>query len=505
MQDNIGITILNQISHVIVHQKNIPFLLQEVIDILDKDFNVKRSTLTLKKRKFVFIEASHGLSKKEKKLGKYRIGEGVTGSVAKTGKSIIIPDISKESKFLNRTGSFNANDKIAFICVPIINNKEILGTLSVDRNITNKHNLKQDQFLLETVANILADVVANIREEIHETEKLLAENERLKSELDQQLNPKNIIGNCRAMKSVYAMITQVADSLATVLIRGESGTGKELVARAIHYASLRKNKKFIAVNCAALPENLIESELFGHEKGSFTGATSLRKGRAELADGGTLFLDEIGDISLGVQVKLLRFLQEKTFERVGGSTLISTDVRILAATSKNLEIDMNNGGFREDLFYRLNVFPIYMPALRERKSDITLLADFFLSKYNKLYEKNIKRLSTPTINMMMSYHWPGNVRELENCIERAVLMSNDDVIHGYNLPPSLQINESSNNPYDNVANFATLVSLYEKELIVDTLKETQGNATTAANKLQLTKRIINYKIHKYNINTKQYK
>ncbi|MFA7186352.1 MAG: sigma-54 dependent transcriptional regulator, partial [Victivallales bacterium] len=340
-----------------------------------------------------------------------------------------------------------------------------------------------------------------------ERTKLIEENKRLRLELEEKFQPASIIGKSSGMQEVYSMISQVAESAATVLIRGESGTGKELVARAVHHASARRNKPFIAVNCAALPENLIESELFGHEKGSFTGAAFQRKGRFEVANGGTLFLDEIGDISLPVQVKLLRFLQEKTFERVGGHEPITVDVRVLAATSRDLEEDMAKGTFREDLYYRLNVFPIHLPRLAERKSDIILLADHFLNKFNKMYNKKIRRISTPAINMMMMYHWPGNVRELENCIERAVLTSGDDVIHGYSLPPSLQTAQATDTallPREG-ANLDLMVASYERELIVDSLKINRGNVAAAARSLGSTPRIIHYKIEKLKIDPVNYK
>jgi Nif-specific regulatory protein len=278
------------------------------------------------------------------------------------------------------------------------------------------------------------------------------------------------------------------------------------VARAIHYASSRRNNPFITVNCAALPENLVESELFGHEKGAFTGAAQRRKGRFELANGGTIFLDEIGDISFAVQVRLLRVLQERTFERVGGETTIQVNVRVIAATSKDLEKAIQEGRFREDLYYRLNVFPIHIPPLRERRSDIILLADHFLQKYNAIYGRNIKRISTPAINMMMMYHWPGNVRELENSIERAVLTSTDDVIHGYTLPPSLQTSEETNTALipEAGASFKTMVRSYERELVVDSLKKHRGNIAAAARHLQSTPRIIGYKIRQLGVDPASY-
>ncbi len=505
---NLEMAVLNQISHVIVHQKNVSALMKEVLDILYREMGLERGTFTLKRGETLYIEASHGLSETEMKRGKYQLGEGITGKVGQTGKPMLVPDISKEPEFLDRTKT-RGKKSVAFICVPITHEEEVIGTLSIDRETAgNTDGLEKDLYLLETVSNILADAVAVIYLEEAEKEKLLEENRRLKSELDKNFSPNNIVGNCSSMRTIYQMIAQVADSSATVLIRGNSGTGKELVARAIHQASDRMDKPFIAVNCAALPENLVESELFGHEKGSFTGATSRRLGRVEAAHTGTLFLDEIGDLSQPVQVKLLRFLQEKTFERVGSNEQRSVDVRIIAATSRNLEEYISQNKFREDLYYRLNVFPIHMPDLKDRRSDIMLLAEHFLEKYSKMYNKQIKRISTPAINMMMSYHWPGNVRELENCIERAVLTSTDGVVHGYNLPPSLQTGQATNTAtitLDKQADLNVMVASYEKELIVESLKMKRGNVAAAARLLNTTQRIIHYKINKLNIDPRKFR
>jgi len=503
----VEMSVLNQISHVIVHQKNESALLGEVLDILYTEMGLERGTFTLRRGDVFEIKASHGLTDKEAGRGKYVLGEGVTGEVAKTGVPKVIENIANDPSFLDRTKARGDEENVAFLCVPIRHGDKIIGTMSIDRKVTDGIELSRDLSLLETVANILADAVSVMRDEHEEREKLLEENRRLRSELDRKFRPSNIVGNCSSMKSVYAMISQVASSTATVLVRGESGTGKELVARAIHQASLRNSKPFIAVNCAALPDNLIESELFGHEKGAFTGAISQRKGRCELANGGTLFLDEIGDISLSTQVKLLRFLQEKTFERVGGHEPIDVDVRVIAATSRNLEEGMEKETFREDLYYRLNVFPIHMPALRERRSDIMLLADSFLARYNEMYGKKTKRISTPAINMMMAYHWPGNVRELQNCVERAVLTSSDEVIHAFNLPPSLQTGQETGTAFvpEDGASFQTMVASYEREIIIDALKNTRGNVANAARNLQSTPRIMHYKIDQLSIDAKQYK
>lgn len=504
------LAILYQISQAAAtHPHTVSELLIEVLDIMETELEVSRGTFTLRKpdTEIFVIEASRGLTAEEKKRGQYKLGEGVTGRVAQTGQSALIPDISKDPRFLNLTKS-RTGKPTAFICVPVIYRKAVIGTMSIDLSITTDlEELRRYQRFLELVANILAEAVASIREELEEREGLLTENERLRRQLGDRYRMHNIIGNCSAMRSVYEQIVQVANSTATVLIRGESGTGKELVARAIHYGSERKNNAFVSVNCAALPENLIESELFGHEKGAFTGATQQRKGRFEMANGGTIFLDEIGDISPSVQVRLLRVLQERTFERVGSSESVSVNVRVLAATSRNLEKEIAEETFREDLYYRLNVFPIILPPLRERRSDIMLLADHFLQKYGEMYGKNIKRISTSAINMMMAYHWPGNVRELENCLERAVLTASDEVIHGYNLPPSLQTSDETQTsifPKDG-ADLKTMVESYEKEIIIDALKKHRGNAAATARYLNTTQRIINYRIQKLGVNPDDYK
>jgi Nif-specific regulatory protein len=336
-----------------------------------------------------------------------------------------------------------------------------------------------------------------------EKEQLCAENQRLRDELENKYRITNIVGNSNKMREVFQMISQVCKSNATVLVRGESGTGKELVANSVHYNSNRAKGPFIKVNCAAIPANLIESELFGHEKGAFTGAIKQKLGKFELAHKGTIFLDEIGSIGLDVQGNLLRVLQEKEFERVGGQRTIKADVRVIAATNKNLEQAVEDGTFRGDLYYRLNVFPIYMPPLRERKTDILLLADFFLEAYSKENNKEIKRFSTPAIDMLMAYHWPGNVRELENCIERAVLLCDGGVIHSYHLPPTLQTGQESGTLPE--LSLEDAVANLEREMIIDSLKNTRGNISLAAQILKTTVRIFAYKAKRFNVDYRQYR
>jgi Nif-specific regulatory protein len=349
----------------------------------------------------------------------------------------------------------------------------------------------------------VAQHVINLETIQREKDQLRDENRRLRKELENKYRITNIIGNSNKMREVFQMIFQVSKSNATVLIRGESGTGKELVANSIHYNSHRAKTAFVKVNCAALPSNLIESELFGHELGAFTGAIKQKQGKFELANKGTIFLDEIGAIGLDVQVSLLRVLQEKEFERVGGHKTIKTDVRVIAATNKNLEEAVEDGSFRGDLYYRLNVFPIYMPPLRERKTDMLLLADHFLEKYAQENGKDIRRFSTPAIDMLMNYHWPGNVRELENCIERAVLLCEEGVIHSYHLPPTLQTGvESDTLP---TLSMEEAVANLEREMIIDALKNTRGNITRAAEILQTTVRKFAYKANRYGVDFRHYR
>ena len=345
-----------------------------------------------------------------------------------------------------------------------------------------------------------------VRKEL-DVHDLREENRSLREALGKRYEFKNIVARSGKMQEVLATVERVAPTNSTILLGGESGAGKDLIARAIHQHSRRASGPFIKINCTAIPENLLESELFGYEKGAFTGAVSSKPGKFELADKGTIFLDEIGDVPGTIQVKLLRVLQDRDFEHLGGTKTLKVDVRVLAATNQDLRAALEQGTFREDLYYRLNVFPIILPPLRERRSDIMLLADHFLQKYGEMYGKNIKRISTSAINMMMAYHWPGNVRELENCIERAVLMASDEVIHGYNLPPSLQTSDETQTsifPKEG-ADLKTMVESYEKEIIIDALKKHRGNAAATARYLNTTQRIVNYRVQKLGINPDDYK
>lgn len=501
------VTLLYEISEALNEHLDLRKSLYRVLDILSTAMEMERGTVAILHplSNEISIEVAHGLSRSAMQRGKYKLGEGVTGRVIETGKAIAIPKISEEPLFLNRTASRKSKrqKEISFFCVPIKKGNQVIGALSVDRPFDDTFNLKNGKKLLSVIATLLARHVINLETIRMERERLREENKRLIGELENKYHITHIVGNSNKMREVFQMVSQVCKSNATVLIRGESGTGKELVANSIHYNSLRAKSPFVKVNCAALPANLIESELFGHEKGAFTGAINRKLGKFELAHKGTIFLDEIGSISLDVQSNLLRILQEREFERVGGQKTLKTDVRVIAATNKNLEKAVEDASFGGDLYYRLNVFPIYLPPLRERKTDILLLADHFLEKYAGENGKEIRRFSTPAIDMLMAYHWPGNVRELENCIERAVLLCDEGVIHSYHLPPTLQTGtESGTLPSlsleDAVANL-------EREMIIDALKNTRGNSTAAAELLRTTVRKFNYKAQKHNVDYRRYR
>lgn len=435
-----------------------------------------------------------------------RKGEGLLGRVLDDGESMLLERIEKNelpTSALDRLQCRPENAGKAWIAVPIRHGQEVLGTLSFVCLPAEREVLEADLRFLALIAGQVGLAVRFRQVAKERIDSLQKENERLQEQIKKSFVPDGMIGRSSAMRMVYFHIDQVADSKTTVLIRGETGAGKERIAQAIWMGGARKTKAFVRVNCAALPESIIESELFGHEKGAFTGALALRKGRFELAHGGTLFLDEIGEISLATQAKLLRVLQEGSFERVGGTQTIKVDVRVVTATNRNLEKMIEEGKFRIDLYYRINVFPVYIPPLRERKSDILELADYFLEKYSSQSGKKVVRLSTPAIDMLMAYHWPGNVRELENIIERAVLLSQDGVIHAYHLPPSLQTAETSGTEPKGTLQEA--LDAVEREMIVEALKVNRGFMAKAARQLGLTERIMGLRVKKYGIASERFR
>jgi len=501
------LTVLYEVSQLIGLSFDGQGVLSDILKTFHARLGMNRGTITLLNPLTggLEIRAAHGMSEEEIGRGKYLVGEGITGKVVETGEPMVVPQIKKEPLFLNRTQSRENLTKsdISFICVPIKNGPNVLGALSVDRLFSEDIAFEEDVRLLSIIASMIAQGLKIQQMVQDEKKQLLSENITLKEKLKERYSLYNIVGTSNKMTEVFQMIERIANTDVTVLIRGESGTGKELVANAIHFNSSRALKPFLKLNCAVLPDTLIESELFGHEKGAFTGATEQRMGRFERADGGTLFLDEIGTLNLTAQAKLLRVLQEREFERIGGTRTLRVDVRIIAATSKDLERSIEEGTFREDLYYRLNVFPIFIPPLRERKTDILLLADYFVEKFNQKHKKDVRRISTPAIDMLIQYHWPGNVRELENSIERAVLFCTDRVIHSYHLPPTLQTGERSGTIPS--LSFEEAMQSYEKELIIDALKNSRGNMAEAARLLNTTERIVSYSVKKLQINPKSYR
>lgn len=336
-----------------------------------------------------------------------------------------------------------------------------------------------------------------------ETKVLKEENKRLREEINKNFGFENIVGKSKVMKEIFKMVKQIADSKSTVLILGESGTGKELISRAIHYNSNRKDYPFITINCAAIPETLIESELFGHEKGAFTNAIEKKLGRVEAAHEGTLFLDEIGELSLTTQAKMLRFLEEKEFNRIGGSKTIKVDVRLITATNKDLNQLIKTGGFREDLYYRINVVPIILPPLRERREDIPLLLGHFINKFNSENDKNVKGLSKEALELIMNYEWPGNVRELENLIERVIALTSNEYILPSELPLTLKDSSKFNGLKESILNgkisFLKAEEEFERGIILDALRKTNFIQSRAAEVLGISRRILKYKMDKLNI------
>jgi len=475
-----------------------------VLEVLAKHHGTVRSLITLlHDNGELHVEASDGLDAPSHSV-RYRVGEGIIGKVVESGRPVVVPRVSKEPTFLNRASKRPElpKEELSFICVPILINRRAVGALGVDLRFNPDRDYDRYVKFLGVAASSIAQALKIQRLIEEDKKRLVDENTHLRQELKERYDFSTIIGTSGPVRQMYEQMAQVASTNTTVLIRGESGTGKELIAHSIHYNSPRANKPFVKVSCAALPDSLIESELFGYERGAFTGAEQRKKGRFELAEGGTLFLDEIGDINLNTQVKLLRVLQEREFERLGSTETVKVNVRLLAATNKDMERAIAAGTFREDLYYRLNVFTIFVPPLRERKADLLLLVDHFLEKFSREHHKSIKRISTPAIDMLMSYHWPGNVRELENTLERAVLMCDGQVVHGHHLPPSLQTAEASNTVTR--VSLSDAVAGFEKDLIQDALKTTRGNRAKAARLLDTTERVLNYKVRKYAIDVRRF-
>lgn len=494
----VELTTLYDLSELLASAPSLHEGLGQAMERLNRYPGAIRGALTLidEETGELYIEASLNLPD-HARLARYRLGEGITGEVVASGRSIVVPDVEREPRFLHRTvRRIPGGDALSFVCVPILLDHRAVGAISVDlpeRQMGDPNHLLR---FLNVVSSLVALALRTQRPAEAARRSLEQENQTLKRELRERYDFDHLIGTSNPMRDLLGQVAQVSATSTSVLLRGESGTGKELVAHAIHYNSARAAGPFIRVNCAALPETLMESELFGHERGAFTGAQARKKGRFELAHGGTLFLDEIGELSLATQAKLLRVLQEREFERVGGNEVLRVDVRLIAATNRDLEQAISERRFRDDLYYRLNVFPLFLPPLRERKPDILLLADHFVEKYARAHERPVQRITTPAIDMLIRYHWPGNVRELENVIERAVVVCDGTAIHGRHLPPTLQTAEGTN---EAPGSLKGAVGRLERDLLQDALKTTRGSVAEAARILATTERILRYKLRRYQI------
>jgi Nif-specific regulatory protein len=469
-------------------------VLDTVLGILSDTLEMKRATVTLREEEtgHLIIRASHGLTDEERRRGIYRPNEGITGRIFKTAQPFVVPDISKEPLFLNKTKSRHIRKGcISFLGVPIMLYSEPIGVLSVDRLFGDEVSFEEDVRFLTIVSTLIAQLVS-LNKQVKKREEELLKRNSSRGKMSGKGRLFFMVGNSPSMARVQQQVEKVAPSRASVLLLGESGTGKTLVARIIHELSTRAKSPFVKINCAALPENLLESELFGHEKGAFTGASKSKAGRIEEAQGGTVFLDEVGELPLSIQAKLLRFLQEREFERLGSTKTIRVDVRIIAATNRNLEDAVSESLFREDLYYRLDVFPIRIPPLRERKQDIPFLVSHFLKKVGSEYGRNMS-ISSSAVNMLADYDWPGNVREMENLVERLIIMADSDVIGCEVLPSYLK------KPPEGEKETRSRLEEVERKEILAALERNGWFQTRTAADLGLTLRQMGYRIKKFNL------
>jgi Nif-specific regulatory protein len=466
------LAILIEIGHILSSTLELRDAFGKMMQIISDKLNMRRGALVLLDESTgrLRTEAAVGMTPEEIERGKYAIGEGITGNVVATGRPRIIADVRSEPDFLNRTGRLTpvmANETISFLCVPIKIEGRVAGALSVDKPYPGDEALQGDLVFINIIAAFMAQAIQINRIVMIQKEKLLEENAQLRAQVRDRYRFENIIGDSPAMHEVFATVGQVANSRATVLLLGETGTGKEMIAKAIHHNSPRRDKPFIRVNCGAMTATLLESELFGHVKGSFTGAIRDKEGRFEAADGGTIFLDEIGTMEPPLQVKLLRVLQEREFERVGETATMKVDVRVIAATNVDLQEEVAKSRFREDLFYRLNVVSIYLPPLRNRREDIPRLIDHFLDKYNSVNDRKLRRISRDMLNVLLRYPWPGNVRELENAIERAVVLSTSEDFIEDLLPLSVRMFAQQRRNNQSSESIETLTRRLADQAIVD--------------------------------------
>ncbi len=498
------LTIVNEVAKVLSRSSNFEEGIRDILKTLYSFWNVNFSFVALFQPhlKALKIVRAFGLSEEEVQRGIFKRGEGITGKVFKSGIPVVLTDLFKNPAFLNKT---KVADRLlgteTFIAVPVKVGGDIVGVLAIFKEFFSHESIERG---IETlmILGTLIGMFYKLHERM-EQERLEWEEEKkiLREELKKTYNIHGIVGQSDAIVNLVEVVKKVAGTDSTVLITGESGTGKSLIAKAIHFMSHRKDKPFLTINCAAIPETLLEAELFGYEKGAFTGAHSSKKGKFELANGGTIFLDEIGDMPLTLQAKLLRVLQDREIERLGGEKTIKVDVRIIAATNKDLERLVKEGRFREDLYYRLNVVPIHVPSLRSRREDIPLLVEHFLSTFNSKYSKDV-RISPEAIEILMEYPWPGNIRELENTIERIVVM-NEGLIRSSDLPAHI-LAYKKRTPQDEFTNLPERLQVTERERIIEALEKTGYVKSRAAKLLGYTLRQLDYRIKKYGIEIKRF-
>ncbi|MBU4002474.1 MAG: sigma 54-interacting transcriptional regulator [Proteobacteria bacterium] len=483
---------LQEISSWVASIQDLDKLLDLILKSAAKMMNANASSLMLIDREtnMLFFQSATGVKKDEIKNFQVKLGQGISGSVAKSGEPLLIPDVVKDPRWFREISDNIGFKTRSIACVPLKVNGKTMGVLQVIDKANGSFLTEEDMLILSEFAELAALAIANARK----IEQVKIENTHLKEEIGSKYQ---IIGKSSALQSAITDALKVANSSATTLILGESGTGKELLARLIHQSSPRKEKPLVVLNCAALPESLLEDELFGHEKGAFTGATHQKIGKFELAHEGTIFLDEIGEMNLGMQAKLLRVLQEGTFYPVGSNAAIFVNVRVLSATNKNLEEQISKGKFREDLYYRLNVVQIHMPPLRNRMEDVPLLAEYFLNYFKDETGMTGLMLSKAALDKITRYSWPGNIRELRNAIERAVVMGDGHSIKPEDLPISARKPNASAFPTGMTLHDA--IDWFKKEFISQSLKQTAGNRSRAAENMEIQRTYLSRLISKYDI------
>ncbi len=493
---------LYQVSKVLSRSLNFKETLNGVLNALHEGVALERGMVSLFDAASGELQVSlvYGVADDVTEEVSYLPGEGVVGTILKTGNSIVVECIMDEPRFLSRMGIYNPQG--AFVGVPIRIGQKVVGVLAAQPAPSITKQLNEYQHFLEMVANLIGQSVRLSQEVAEEKKEISEERDVLRRTVRGKYGFDNIIGHTQSMRRIFEQVRLVAKWNTTVLIRGETGTGKELIANAIHYNSPRARGSFVKLNCAALPETLLESELFGHEKGAFTGAVAQRKGRFEQAEGGTVFLDEIGEISASFQAKLLRVLQEGELERVGGSKTIHVDVRVVAATHRDLEAEVEKGRFREDLYYRLNVMPLYLPPLRERMEDIPEIARFLVEKVSTQQGRQLN-LTDAALRILMHHDWPGNVRELENCLERASVMTEGNTIdRDAILLTGIDEKISASRGAIQELNLED-PNLDEREKVIAALEQAGWVQAKAARLLDMTPRQIAYRIQTLNIKVRQ--